>query len=220
MVCFFFLLLHTFGLLIVHQIRIYFFSFESVMSQVKRFKHEIIALETLPNELLVEIFGYLNGVDTVYAFSKLNTRFQCLLNDYVRDFDLKSISKAKFDFIIRMHNTQQWRSLRMSNGNSTPGQIRAFCQLCPLRKHIDQIQLLTVLDMTPEYASEFLVEINSLQYLTSLSIERVCGLNIQMIDLPVLKRLCLTSCKHTDWIMVRIIDIFQKKTKRNHSFLF
>ena len=173
-----------------------------MMEQVKRFKREITTLEALPNELLVEVFGYVNGVDTVYAFFKLNTRFQCLLNDYVRDFDFKSISKAKFDFVIQVHNTQQWRSLCLSNGDLTPGQIRAFCQLCPPREHLDQIQSLTVLDMTPEYASEFLLQINSLQYLTSLSIERVCGSNIPAMDLPALKQLRVTSCKNIDWIMV------------------
>lgn len=173
------------------------------MEQAKRFKREAPLLEFLPNELFITIFSYLNGIDAVYAFSKLNTRFQCLLHDYVEDFDLKSISKAKFDFLLRVHDTQQWRSLCLSNGERTPGQIKSFCQLCPPRQHINQIQSLIAVDMTPEYAAEFFLQINSLQYLTSLSVDRVCGMTINTIELPALKRLCLTSCKRTEWIMVK-----------------
>jgi len=172
------------------------------MNEPKRFKRESTILEHLPNELFVEIFGYLNGVDTVYAFSQLNIRFRCLINDYVRNFDFKFVSKAKFDFITRLHDTHQWRSLCLSDGDKTPGQIKSFCQLFPLAKHIHQIQSLAALDMTPKYAQEFLLQIGSFENLTSLSIGRICGFNIPSIELPSLKRLVLTSCKYTSWIMV------------------
>ena len=180
-----------------------------MMEQAKRFKREPSSLEFLPNELFVAIFSYLNGVDTVYAFAKLNTRFQCLLHDYVEDFDFKSTSKAKFDFILRVHDTQQWRSLCLSNGERTPGQIKSFSQLFPPRQNINHIKSLIALDMTPEYASEFFLQINSLQYLTSLSVDRVCGLTINAVELPALKRLCFTSCKRTEWIMVKKIHVFR-----------
>jgi hypothetical protein len=173
------------------------------MNGLKRFKRESTTLEHLPNELFVEFFGYLNGVDTVYAFSNLNTRFQCLINDYVRDFDFKFVSKAKFDFVTQLHHIHRWRSLRLSDGDQTPGQIKSFCQLFPLAQHIHQIQSLAVLDMTPMYAQEFLPQIGSLKCLTSLSIGRICGFNIQSFELPSLKRLVLTSCRYTYWITVR-----------------
>jgi hypothetical protein len=173
------------------------------MNEPKRFKRESTIFEYLPNELFLEIFGYLNGVDTVYAFSKLNIRFQCLINDYVKDFDFKFVSKAKFDFITRLHHIHQWRSLCLSDDDKTPGQIKLFCQLFPLAQHIHQIQILAVLNMTPTYAQEFLTQIESFENLTSLSIGRICGFNIQSIELPSLKRLVLTSCKYTSWIMVR-----------------
>jgi hypothetical protein len=172
------------------------------MSEPKRFKYEFTILEHLPNELFVEIFGYLNGVDTVYAFFQLNTRFQCLLNDYVNIFDFKSISKAKFNFIIQRHNIHRWRSLCLSDDDDTPGQITLFCQLFPPAKCISQLQSFTALNMKPKYAREFLLQINSLKNLVSLSIGKICGFDIQSIELPSLKRLNLTSCKHTNWIMV------------------
>jgi hypothetical protein len=56
-------------------------------------------LEHLPNEILIEILFYLNGVDAVFSFSNVNNRFQCLLFEFCQFFDFKSISKTKFDLI-------------------------------------------------------------------------------------------------------------------------
>ncbi len=211
------------------------------MSEPKRFKRHYASFEQLPNELLIEIFTYLNGVDTVYAFSKLNTRFQSLLIQYVNIFDFKSISKAKFDYVIQHHDIHQWRSLRLSDDNETPGQIRLFCQRYPLIQYISQLRSLCALNMTPEYAQEFLSQfkispghlaslhienifkeniqlfddpisldirsirganIQSFDYLVSLEIGNICGENIQAFELPSLKRLVVTGCKHTGWMMV------------------
>jgi hypothetical protein len=172
------------------------------MSDSKRFKHQSTILEDLPNELFVEIFGYLNGVDTVYAFSQLNFHLQCLLNHYVKNFNFKTVSKAKFHFVTRLHDIHRWRSLYLSDDDDTPGQIRFFCQLFPPAKYIQQLQSLTALNMIPKYAQEFLLQIGSFNNLISLSIGTVCGIDIQSIELPSLKRLILTSCKHTHWLMV------------------
>ncbi|CAF0747201.1 unnamed protein product [Rotaria sordida] len=170
------------------------------MSEPKRFKRESTLFEHLPNELFVEIFGYLNGVDAVYAFSQLNIRFQRLLNYYVNNFDFKSVSKAKFNYITQLHDIHRWRSLCLSNDDNTPGQIKYFSQLFPPNEYIHQLESLTVLHMKPENAQEFLLQIRSLNNLVSLSIGLICGLNIQSMELPSLKRLVLTSCKHTYWI--------------------
>ncbi|CAF2379233.1 unnamed protein product [Rotaria sp. Silwood2] len=170
------------------------------MSEAKRFKREFKLIENLPNELFVEIFGYLNGVDTVYAFSQLNIRFQCLLNHYVNNFDFKSISKAKFNYVTQLHDIHQWRSLCLYDDDSTPGQIKYFSRLFPPNEYLHQLKSLTVLHMKPEYAQNFLLQIRSLNNLVSLSIGLICGLNIQSIELTSLKRLILTSCKHTFWI--------------------
>jgi len=280
------------------------------MSEPKHFKRHYTSFERLPNELLIEIFTYLNGVDTVYAFSQLNTRFQSLLINYVNVFDFKSISKAKFDYVIKHHDIHQWQSLRLSDDDQTPGQIRLFCQRYPLLQYISQLRSLCALNMTPKYAQEFLLQlkispdhsggsrileggghffskggavvrkkyflgsirgsissfsvrfcrrksknfsrrggdrpqrlplnpplpdhhlsldienifeenihsfndpvplnienicganIQSFDYLVSLEIGNICGENIQAFELPSLKRLVVTGCKHTAWMMV------------------
>ncbi|CAF0958062.1 unnamed protein product [Adineta steineri] len=172
------------------------------MSKSKRFKRESTTFEYLPNEICVEIFSYLNGVDTVYAFSSLNLRFQSLINNYVDIFNFKSISKKKFDFVIQHHhNIQQWRSLCLSNNDDTPGQIKLFCQLIPSINYIHQLQSLTILNAQDKDTEKFLLKISSFNNLVSLSIENVCGVSIQSINLPTLQRLTLTSCKYTSWLM-------------------
>jgi hypothetical protein len=172
------------------------------MSESKRFKRDFTSLEQLPNELFIEIFAFLNGVDIVYALSQLNTRFQFLLIQYVNIFDFKSISKSKFHYIIQHHDIHQWRSLRLSEDDETPGQIRLFCQLYPPHQYISQLQSLCALNMTFKYAGEFLCQLVSFDHLVSLEIGNICGENIQPFQLPSLKRLIVTACKHTAWMRV------------------
>ena len=56
--------------------------------------------------------------------------------------------------------------------------------------------------MTPKYAREFVSQLASFDHLVSLEIGNICGENIQSFGLPLLKRLVVTACKHTAWIMV------------------
>ncbi|CAF1164458.1 unnamed protein product, partial [Rotaria sordida] len=159
-------------------------------------------LEALPNEIFLEIFQYLNGVDTIYAFSQLNNRFQHLLIKYVKTFDFKSITKVKFDFVTQHHDIHRWRSLRLSEDIETPGQIGLFCQLFPLPKYISQIQSLSILNMKPKFAKTVLSQLISFDYLISLTVTTICGENIQPFKLSSLKQLVFTGCKHNNWIKV------------------
>jgi hypothetical protein len=172
------------------------------MSEAKRFRRGYTLIEQLPNELFIEIFAFLSGVDTVYAFSQLNTRFQSLLIQHVNSFDFQSISKAKFDYVIQHHDIQQWRSLRLSEDDQTSGQIILFCQLYPSHQYISQLKSLCVVNMTPKYAQEFISQLVSFDHLVSLEIGNICGEKIQPFELPSLKRLVVTACKHTAWMMV------------------
>jgi hypothetical protein len=60
-----------------------------------------------PDEVFIEILSYLNGIDVVFEFLCLNDRVQYLLFEFRQIFNLKSISKSKFDFIFREHDTRQ-----------------------------------------------------------------------------------------------------------------
>lgn len=104
-------------------------------------------LECLPNKLFVKIFSYLNGIDTFFAFSNLNNRFQSILFKYCQSFDFKSISKTKFDFILQGHHFQQCKLLRLSNDEYTPGQIEYFFQSYSLTNLCPQLESLSLLKL-------------------------------------------------------------------------
>ncbi|CAF4449884.1 unnamed protein product, partial [Adineta steineri] len=149
-----------------------------------------------PNELFVEIFGYLTGVDATYAFSQLNYRFQQLLLTYVNTFDFQSVSKLKFDYVTKHHDIQQWQSLRLSNNDQTPGQIRLFSELHSPLQYLSQLQVLSLINIESKLIEEYFSPLISYDQLISLTIGNICGENMQSLELPSLKRLVINACKH------------------------
>jgi hypothetical protein len=163
-------------------------------------------LEDLPNELFCQIFFYLSGVDTVFAFSSLNTRFQCLIKEYCQGFDFQLINKTKFDLIFDQYDKQWWKSLRLSN-EDTPGQIEYFFQSYSLIDEISQLKSLSLSKIESINKSILLSQISFLTNLVSLTLKPICGRILSNIDLPKLKRLVVTSCKNTEWIRVRTSNV-------------
>ncbi|CAF0898334.1 unnamed protein product [Rotaria sordida] len=170
------------------------------MAVLTKFQNNGKCLEQLPNEIFIEIFQYLNGTDIIYGFSQLNTRFQCLLIKWVNKFDFKSITKDKFYYVIQHHDMHRWRSLRLCDNDKAPGQTRLFCQLFPLAENVSQLESLSILNMKPTFATNVLSQLVSFNNLISLTITTICGEDIQLFELPSLKRLVVTGCKHNDWI--------------------
>ncbi len=90
-------------------------------------------LESLPNELFLEIFDYVNDLDLLRIFYNLNCRFDRLLSIYTRNFHLnfRSISKKDMDLIcvdvfsLRMHKIV---SVELSDDDDTPYQSEQFFQ--------------------------------------------------------------------------------------------
>jgi hypothetical protein len=170
----------------------------------KRFKRDATSIEHLPNELILEIFNYLTNVDAVCAFTRLNQRFQALTLKYCNTFDFKSVSKAKFDYVIRYHNIHQWRSLRLSDDDNTPGQVTHFCRLFPFAEYISQLEVLSIIHTKPKAALMFLPQLTLFPHLVSLSIGSVCGKSIPSLEFHSLKHLVINSCMHTQWMKVTI----------------
>jgi hypothetical protein len=170
--------------------------------------------EQLPNEIFAEIFSYLNGVDAIFAFSKLNDRFQCLVFEYCRSFDFQSISRSKFHLVSQQHNTKQWRSLRISDNKYTPDFVEYFCQFYSLINDFPRLQSLAIVDLN--FKNDYMIfsQLSSLSNLVSLTIETVCGERMSPFDLPNLKRLFLTSCANIHWTKV-----IYNKYKINKYFL-
>ncbi|CAF4066640.1 unnamed protein product [Rotaria sordida] len=157
-------------------------------------------LEDLPNELFAQIFSYLNGVDAIYAFSCLNNRFKCLLIENSEFFDFKSISKFKFDLVFQHQNTKQWKSLRISDDEHTPGHVEYFCQVYSLINDFPQLQSLVISNLDIRKTCIILSQLSSLKTLVSLTIKSLCGETMPQLDLPNLKKLVFGACSHIDWI--------------------
>ena len=172
------------------------------MNPTKRIKRVPLSLEQLPNELLVDIFGYLTSVDAVYAFCQLNHRFQSLLLNYVKDFDFQSVNKSQFDYVTRHHDIHSWRSLRLSNDELTPGQIQYFCQRYSQLKYLSQLQTLSLLNTDLKLSKEMFSQLTSFDQLVSLTIGTVCGRDMPLLRLPSLRRLTVIGCNDMSWLSV------------------
>jgi hypothetical protein len=158
--------------------------------------------EQLPNEIFAEIFSYLNGIDAIFAFSKLNHRFQCLLFEYCQSFDFQSISKSQFDFVSQHHNTKQWKSLRISDDKHTPDFVEYFCQVYSLIDDFPQLKSFAIVNLNSKQNYTIFSLLPLLTNLVVLKIESVCGEKMSPFDLLNLKKLVFTSCANIHWIKV------------------
>ncbi|CAF1252503.1 unnamed protein product [Rotaria sordida] len=156
--------------------------------------------ENIPNELFIEILSYLIATDAVIAFSNLNYRFQCLIFEFCQSFDLTSISKNKFDIIFQYHNTNRWHSLKLSDDNNTPGQVKYFFENYFFIDNFSQLQSLSIIKIKPFNQYPLLSQLPFLTNLISLKIESICGNNISEFNLPKLKKLIFSSCANTNWL--------------------
>ncbi len=158
--------------------------------------------EQLPNEIIAEIFSYLNGFDLIFSFSKLNHHFQCLVFEYCQYFDFQFISKSQFDLLYQKYNTKQWKSLRISDDKHTPDFVEYFCQFYSLINDFPRLQSLSIVNLNIYNNYTIFSQLPLLTNLVSLTIGSVCGEKLSPFDLPNLKRLVLTSCADINWIKV------------------
>jgi hypothetical protein len=87
--------------------------------------------ESLANELLLELFDFLDAVHLFYAFSTLNTRFDTLLFVHIRHFqlDFRSISKGDFDLVCQQYLPSiidRVTTLCISDDHETPNLLNHF----------------------------------------------------------------------------------------------
>ncbi|CAF4775800.1 unnamed protein product, partial [Rotaria sp. Silwood2] len=148
----------------------------------------------LSNELFYEIFGYLDIYDVYEAFSKVNTRFENLLNDPVLPIriSLSFISKSRFEH----YNTNiiipfQYRITLLHLSNPLIIE-RLFSPISILLKFI-RLENLLLRNIESKYFEELLIHLISLPFLYSLIVsctDNVQNKNVfyhQIFRLPVLK---------------------------------
>jgi hypothetical protein len=95
-----------------------------------------MSFELLPNEILLDLFDYFDGIDLFHAFYGLNFRFNYLLDKQYRAFrfDFKSRSKRQFDMICQQQLPKiadRVISLNLSNDDDTPKQVDLFISYIP-----------------------------------------------------------------------------------------
>jgi hypothetical protein len=110
-----------------------------------------LTFEILPNEMLIEVFEYLNAVDIFYSFDQLNSRFNKLIRSIPLHLNLQYVRKSIFDrFCTKMLSNPEIKnqiiSLKLSN-QDTCSQIDTFVSLFSLDE-FSNLQSL-ILDRVP-----------------------------------------------------------------------
>lgn len=128
-----------------------------------------MSLELLPNEILLEIFNFFNGIDLLRMFYGLNYRLNLLLHEQFQDcsFNFQSISKRDFDIICQRHLPSMADyiiNLHLSDDEETPAQIKLFHLYNP---SLDQLQSLSLSNLR---SYETLMQIiEECQYISNLT---------------------------------------------------
>jgi hypothetical protein len=142
-----------------------------------------MGLEALANELLLDLFEYLNSASLLRAFYGLNDRLNGLLIVYFRDhyLDFKSMSKCDFDLVCRDYLLligDHIRSVRLSDDDDTPQQIDRFrsygLKLC----HFTRLQTLSLYNVNFELTTNQMIkewhQLPFLKYLYFLACSMQC----------------------------------------------
>ncbi len=133
-------------------------------------------LELLANEILLDLFEYLNTSDLFHAFYNLNYRFKQLLRTHIRFYslDFRSISKDCFDIICEQYlpsTIDQITSLYLSDDDETPGQPKLFLSHYFTLNQFQQLQSLSLCAIYSwNMLNEIILQCRDLQYLTHLNI--------------------------------------------------
>ena len=178
-------------------------NWRTVMNMNKRFKSDPTLLEQLSNELFIEIFRYLNGVDAGYAFSKLNVRFEQMTLDCNCVFDFKSASKAKFDLVTESHNRRRMVSTRPIQCWQFTESNHIFLSTIISRERFYPTAITFAWGNAIQDRRVLLPQLNALVNLVFLSIHSLCGEELASLELPQLKQLTVSNCSFTSWMKVR-----------------
>ena len=144
-------------------------------------------LESLANEVLLDIFESLSVVDLLYGFYALNSRLNRLISEHLRSFglDFRSISQSKFNQICRQSLPRiidDVRFLRLSNDDETPQQIDLFLQYGFSLRQFSQLQSLSLCDLCSDgLMTSMVLEWSHLSNLTRLTLAG-CYLSYNQLD--------------------------------------
>ncbi|CAF4880908.1 unnamed protein product [Rotaria sp. Silwood1] len=147
--------------------------------------------ELLPNEILLDLFDYFNGVDLLRGFYGLNTRFNFLLYNQFRNYRFKFdfVSKHNFDMICQQHLpfiTNRVIAVSLTDDDNTPEQINLFLSYIKSFNEFIQLRSLSLYYIRSyETLMKILDQCYHLCYHTHLNISdcyfRVNQMNFQLL---------------------------------------
>ena len=135
----------------------------------------MMLIESLANEILIEVFEYLDTHHLIRAFRQLNIRFHCLLQFYFRSHRLnfESLSKDEYDFIsqhLLRFVIDQIPSLSLAN-DETPGLPEYFLSQSFTLDRFIHLQFLSLSNISSlPTLNQIIYQCQSLQFLTHLHI--------------------------------------------------
>jgi len=147
-------------------------------------KHPV-NLEALPNELILDLFVYFDGIELFRAFENLNTRFNSLLYKQYRFyyFKFQCVSKHNFDIICKQYFpliADKVIALHHSNSDEIPKQIDLFFSSLSLFNQLTQLRSLKLFSIySYETLSHLLDQCHYLHNLTHLDFLCYCYGNDQ-----------------------------------------
>lgn len=185
--------------------------------------------EIFPSELIQMIFRYLSGLDIYLLFRHLNHRFDILIANYhYFSFDFRSVSKLKFDSIMKYIRPPDIYALTLSNSKETIGQIELFLSYWDLCNFIN-LRSLYLHQIDQRILS--LVSINIVK-LSNLLIVRIDGCDMDgtfllenLSQLHYLQYLYVPNFQHSSWNnyhspLNRLIHIHRRYRIETMSDLF
>ncbi|CAF1239194.1 unnamed protein product [Adineta steineri] len=128
--------------------------------------------EFLPNETLLEFFGYLNGIDIYYAFSGLNNRFNQLIRNIPLHANFQNVKSEVFNqfctqMLLYPSIKDQIVSLNLSDIIGTRGQAQEFLSMFQLNEfsHLRSLTLVEIVSIDGEEMKSMLESLSNLKNL-------------------------------------------------------
>lgn len=135
-----------------------------------------MSLELLANELLLDLFEYLDGNYLIRAFHGLNSRFDQLILNHFHSyrFDFRSITKYNFDIICKYYFPliiKQIKSLTLSNDDETPNLFELFFSYGFTLDKFIHLQILSLYSIEScNQVNQLIIQCHQLSYLTHLNL--------------------------------------------------
>jgi hypothetical protein len=173
----------------------------------------MIKFELLPNEIVLECFVYLNGIDIYNAFNGLNNRFNDLIRNISLHANFNQVKKEIFDqfcttMLLYTPIRNQIVSLYLSDAKGTCGQVKAFLSMFQLNEfyHLRSLTLFNIVSINVEEIKSIFESLSNLHHL----VIRKCYFSEDIQSLimrPTLKMLSVPTLYYDSMFRDKIIPI-------------